>query len=104
MSKRVLAAIGAGAAAAAVSVGIGPIADAQPGDGGVCVRKNGQPFYIPAQGYMPLPGEVITGPVTAGPCQESSSAPPEAPSLPSFPDTAPTSSTSPTEPPPPPAP
>ena len=28
------------------------------------------PFYIPPQGYMPKPGEVITEPVTAGPCTD----------------------------------
>lgn len=47
-----------------------PSAGADPGDGGVCVRLNGAPFYIPPQGYMPKPGEVITEPVTAGPCTD----------------------------------
>lgn len=79
-----------------------PIASADPGDVGVCARKNGQPFYIPPQGYMPQPGEVITGPVTAGPCQDApSSSPPDVPSLPDLPGKS--TSTTPTSPPPPPA-
>lgn len=36
--------------------------------GGVCSRINGWPIYIPPGGYMPLPTDVITGPVHAGNC------------------------------------
>jgi hypothetical protein len=36
--------------------------------GGVCSRINGWPIYIPPGGYMPLPTDVMTGPVHAGNC------------------------------------
>lgn len=82
-----------------------PAAFAGP-DGGVCARLNGAPFYIPAQGYMPQPGEVITGPVHAGPCEQTApstdSARPELPQ-PNLPSTT-TSTTTTSPPPPPPAP
>lgn len=78
-----------------------PTAYAQ--DGGVCARLNGAPFYIPPQGYMPRPGEVITGPVTAGPCKDAAGTEPSRPSLPNLPS-APTSSPTSTTAPPPPAP
>ena len=61
------AAVAAGVAALSIWV---PTASADPGDVGVCARLNGAPFYIPPEGYMPKPGEVITGPVTGGPCTD----------------------------------
>lgn len=92
-----------GAVAISVILGVAPSASADPGDVGVCARKNGQPFYIPPQGYMPQPGELITGPVTAGPCEDAPSSPPsDLPSLPEAPETS-TSTTSTSPPPPPPA-
>jgi hypothetical protein len=102
MSVRLLAAVlGVSAAISAGIVGVHdiPTASADP-DGGVCARLNGVPFYIPPQGYMPQPGEVITGPVTAGPCQESAATRPSMPELPQ-PALTPSSSSSPPSPPPP---
>ncbi len=58
------------AAAASAVMTFAPVASADPGDVGVCARLNGAPFYIPPEGYMPKPGEVITGPVTGGPCTD----------------------------------
>jgi hypothetical protein len=58
------------AAAAGAILTFAPVATADPGDVGVCARLNGAPFYIGPEGYMPKPGEVITGPVTGGPCKD----------------------------------
>jgi hypothetical protein len=97
---------GSGLAIAAVFAGAAieqsPVASAQ--DGGVCARLNGVPFYIPPQGYGPKPGEVITGPVTAGPCKESAGPGTSQPSLPNLPSVPTSSTTSTTPPPAPPAP
>ena len=49
----------AAAGVAALSI-LAPTAGADPGDVGVCAHLNGAPFYIPPEGYMPKPGEVIT--------------------------------------------
>ena len=88
--------VGVGAAVIGVVTCSSPAASAQ--DGGVCARLNGAPFYIPPQGYMPQPGEVITGPVTAGPCKDTASteqSQPSLPNLPSAPTSSPTSTTAP---------
>jgi hypothetical protein len=58
-----------GAAVTGAILAWAPVASADP-DGGVYARLNGVPFYIPPAGYMPKPGEVITGPVHAGPLLE----------------------------------
>lgn len=63
-----------GAAAAGTILTLSPVTSADP-DGGVCVRKNGVPFYIPPGGYTHGPEEVITGPVHAGPCRPSDYSP-----------------------------
>ncbi len=93
--------VGGAVAAAVASVHGSPMASAGP-DGGVCARLNGAPFYIPPEGYMPKPGEVITGPVHAGPCPESAPTRPATPDLPQ--PALPTSSSSSSTPPPPPPP
>jgi hypothetical protein len=91
------------AAATGAVLALSPVASAGP-DGGVCARLNGVPFYIPPEGYMPKPGEVITGPVHAGPCPNSPNSPapnspaPKSPNLPT-PQAPNTPSSSTTEPP-----
>lgn len=78
----------AAAGVAALSIWA-PTASADPGDVGVCAHLNGAPFYIPPEGYMPKPGEVITGPVTGGPCTDQKDQPrdddqkPDTPDIPS---------------------
>jgi hypothetical protein len=72
-----------------------PTAAADP-DGGVCVLKNGVPFYIPPGGYTHGPEDVITGPVTKPPCKSApSSSNPPSPSKPSIPSTPDTTTSSP---------
>src|SRR6185312_14030761 len=96
MSKHTVKVLLLGAAVAGTVLAGAPTATADP-DGGVCARLNGVPFYIPPGGYMPKPGEVITGPVHAGPCREGQGQNPSLPKPqnPSAPPGAPTSSTEP---------
>jgi len=104
-SKAVMTAL-LGVAAAGTILAFSPVAGAGP-DGGVCARLNGVPFYIPPGGYMPKPGEVITGPVHAGPCPNAPNSPapnspdPKMPKLPTQqPPDNPNPSSSTTDPPP----